>query len=202
MLELGIIRPSASCWSSPLHMVPKKTPGDWRPYGDYRALNNCTVPERSTSKIFQSLFMAPGYSPRSTWLRAYHQIPMESDDIPKTAITTPFGLFEFVRMPFGLHNAAQTFQRFIDQVLRGHSFCYAYIDDLLVASASPEEHKDHLRIVLQCLSDHGIIINPSKCSCKIGLSGAQGQCRQNPAIAGESQSHSGVSHSSLCSQAP
>ena len=66
-------------------------------------------------------------------------------------------------MPFGLRNAAQTFQRFIDQVLHGLPFCYAYIDDLLVASSSPEEHQQHLRQVLQRLSEHGFIINPSKC---------------------------------------
>lgn len=66
-------------------------------------------------------------------------------------------------MPFGLRNAAQTFQRFIDQVLRGLYFCYAYIDDLLIASASPEEHKHHLRLVLECLNDHGVVVNPAKC---------------------------------------
>ena len=70
-------------------------------------------------------------------------------------------------MPFGLRNAAQTFQRFIDMVLHGLHFCYAYIDDLLIASHNAEEHETHLRLVLQRLSDHGIVINPRK--CKFGV---------------------------------
>ena len=79
------------------------------------------------------------------------------------AVITPFGLFEFLRMPFGLWNAAQSFQRFIDQVLHGLEFCYAYVDDLLIASTSPEEHQQHLCLVLDQLSQHGIVINPPKC---------------------------------------
>ena len=66
-------------------------------------------------------------------------------------------------MPFGLRNAGQTFQRFMDQVLRGLHFCFVYVDDILIASSSEEEHKEHLRKVLQRLSNYGIIINPSKC---------------------------------------
>ena len=66
-------------------------------------------------------------------------------------------------MPFGLCNAAPTFQPFIDQVLRGLHFSYAYIDDLLVASRSPEEHKQHFLQVLEHLQNHSIVINPSKC---------------------------------------
>ena len=65
-------------------------------------------------------------------------------------------------MPFGLRNAAQTFQRFINEVLRGLPFTYAYIDDLLVASTSQEEHLGHLRQVLERLQDHGILINTAK----------------------------------------
>ena len=66
-------------------------------------------------------------------------------------------------MPFGLRNAAQMFQRFMDQVLRGFHFCYAYMDDLLIASATAEEHLQHLRLVFERLSEHGVVINPHKC---------------------------------------
>ena len=73
---------------------------------------------------------------------------MDPGDIKKTAIITPFGLFEYLRMPFGMKNSAQAFQRLMDQIFKDLLCAFVYLDDILVASRNEEEHRQHLREVL------------------------------------------------------
>ena len=88
---------------------------------------------------------------------------MDPKDIKKTAIITPFGLFEYLRMPFGMKNSAQAFQRLMDQMFRDVLCAFVYLDDILVTSRNKAEHRQHLREVLQRLRDNGMAINASKC---------------------------------------
>jgi cleavage and polyadenylation specificity factor subunit 1 len=74
---------------------------------------------------------------------------MAEEDIPKTAICTPFGLFEYIFMPFGLKNAAQTFQRLMDRLFRHLPFVFVYLNDILIASKDPTQHIQHLRLVFE-----------------------------------------------------
>lgn len=114
MIELGICRPSKSSWASPLHCVQKKNK-EWRFVGDYRSLNRVTVPDRYPPHIHDLLnnFLGRRIFTTLDLVRAYYNVSVEECDIPKTAVITPFGLFEFTRMQFGLCNASQSFQRFM-----------------------------------------------------------------------------------------
>lgn len=134
--------------------------------GDYRALHAITIPDRFPLPYltdFTSNLRGKTIFSNIDLQKAFHQVPIHPDDIAKTAITTPFGLYEFSFMTFGLCNAAQTFQRLIHEVLRDPDFVFPYIDDLCIASSSMEEHRQHLRTIFQRLRENHLAINLAKC---------------------------------------
>ena len=165
LVTRGICRRSSSNWSSPIHLV-EKNKTEWRVCGDFRAVNARTVPDSycvAHLKSFQTILEGATIFSKLDLLNAFHQIPVEESSIPKTAVTTPFGLFEYLFMPYGLRNAAQTQQRFMDEIFRQlpHTFCY--VDDILIASTDEETHKKHLDEVFRLLDQHQLAINVKKC---------------------------------------
>lgn len=168
MLRRNIIRPSSSPWSSPVVLVQKKD-GSVRFCVDYRALNKITrkdvYPLPRIDDALDSLQGAEYFS--SIDLRSgYWQIPVSESDKEKTAFATPDGLYEFNVMPFGLCNAPATFERMVDNVLRGLKWktCLCYLDDIVVFSATFPEHLQRLEQVLTCLANAGLQLNTKKCT--------------------------------------
>ncbi|GFT95036.1 retrovirus-related Pol polyprotein from transposon 17.6 [Trichonephila clavipes] len=165
LLAQGIIRPSKSPWSSPLHVV-LKSDSTVRPVGDYRQLNSVTeydsYPTPYLNDFAHALHGKRIFS-KIDIFKAFHQISIAECDIPKTAVTTPWGLYEYTHLCFGLVNAPQTFMRFMHDVLRGLPFCFVYLDDILCYSENAEEHRSHLRTTFQRLSSYGLKLNISKC---------------------------------------
>src|SRR5690606_9483965 len=167
MLRDGVIEESTSPWTSPVVLVKKKD-GSIRFCVDFRKLNSVTkkdvypLPRIDDaldvlygSRYFSSLDLKSGY-----W-----QVSVAEKDREKTAFSTGDGLFQFRVMPFGLTNAPATFERMMDSVLRGlkWSICLCYLDDILVFSATFDDHLNRLRQVLVALENAGLTLNIKKC---------------------------------------
>lgn len=168
MIELGVVRPSTSPWASPVLLV-KKANGDMRFCFDGRKLNSvtkkCAYPLPMVDHILNKLSGAQFLS--SIDLKsAFWQIPLEASSCEKTAFVIPGrGLFEFVVMPFGLCNAAQTQQKLMDNVLGPDldPYIFVYLDDVIIATPTFDQHVECLRIVFDRLRRANLTINLEKC---------------------------------------
>ena len=166
-LARGIIRNSWSPWASPIVLVPKKD-GTIRFCVDYRGLNSVTVKDAFPLPNIDNTLMTLGNKKvfsTMDFITGYWQIKIEPDSIEKSVFTTEKGLYEFLVMPFGMTNAVATFQRFMNRLFDGilNDFVFVYIDDILVASNSFEEHLNHLKIIFEKIRDAGLKLKIKKC---------------------------------------
>nr|CAH66048.1 OSIGBa0131F24.2 [Oryza sativa] len=167
LLQKGYIRPSTSPWGAPVIFVEKKDHTQ-RMCVDYRALNEVTIknkyPLPRIDDLFDQLEGATVFS-KIDLRSGYHQLRIREEDIPKTAFTTRYGLFECTIMSFGLTNAPAFFMNLMNKVFMEYldKFVVVFIDDILIYSKTKEEHEEHLRLALEKLREHQLYAKFSKC---------------------------------------
>jgi len=165
MERLGIIEKSDSPYTSPLLMVKKKD-GRNRPVIDFRRLNKITVfdaePMPNVDDIYARLSTARYFS-KLDFCKGYWQIPTAIEDRPKTAFCTPIGLYQFVRMPFGLQNACATYGRMMRRLLDGMEQTDNFVDDVLTFTDEWQRHLHELRDLFCRVRQAGLTVKPSKC---------------------------------------
>jgi hypothetical protein len=167
LLDKGFIRPSAIPWGCPALFVKKKD-NSLRLCVDYRPLNAVTIknkyPLPRIDILFDQLAGVKVFS-KIDLCSGYHQIKIRPSDIPKTAFSTRYGLYEYLVMSFGLNNALAYFMYLMNSVFMQEldKFVVVFIDDILIYSKNSEDHAKHLHVILQRLRDHHLYAKFSKC---------------------------------------
>ena len=167
LLDLGFIRPSYSPWGAPVLFVKKKD-GSLRMCIDYKELNKLTIknkyPLPKIDNLFDHLKGKTMFS-KIDLRTGYHQLKIRDSDIPKTAFTTRYRLFEYTMMSFGLTNAPAYFVNLMNKIFMNYldKFVVVFIDDIHIYSKTEEEHAEHLRSVLETLRKHKLYAKFSKC---------------------------------------
>ena len=170
LLVDGHIQPSSSPFAAPVLYAFHPTTGKRRLCVDYRKLNDITIKDKTPLMSVGDLMgvvgaAKPKYFSVLDMKKGYYQIPMDPEDVHKTAFRTRYGLFEFLVTPFGLCNAPANFSRVMNTILSPwlDRCCVAYLDDILVFSRTKEEHERHLRDVVGALQQYGFALNRDKC---------------------------------------
>nr|GEY93364.1 hypothetical protein [Tanacetum cinerariifolium] len=159
--EKGFIRPSSSTWGAPVLFVKKKD-GSFRMCIDYRELNKRIVknhyPLPRIDDLFNQLQGSSFYS-KIDLRSGYHQLRVREQDVPKTAFKTRYGHYEFQATPFGLTNTPAVFIDLMNRVCKPYlyKFVIVFIDDILIYSKNEEEHKEHLKAILELLKKEKLI---------------------------------------------
>jgi hypothetical protein len=168
LLKKGLIRPSSSEWGCPALFVKKKKDNSLRMYVDYRPLNVVTIknkyPLPRIDILFDQLSKAKVFS-KIELRSGYHQIKIRPQDVPKTAFSNRYGLYEYLVMSFGLTNTPAYFMYLMNSVFMPEldKFMIVFIDDILIYSENEEDYAEHLRIVLTRLREHRLYAKFSKC---------------------------------------
>ena len=168
-LQAGVIEESNATWSSALVPVVKKGSTELRWCVDYRALNAATEKDSYPLPNIQvNLNKLSGSKVFSTWdaRGAYHQIKLSPESRDYTTFVSPFGLHRFIRVPFGLTNAGQTYSRMVSHAIslshnQNHSM--SYLDDVITHSDDNEKHVIHVERILEMHSRYGLKLNLKKC---------------------------------------
>ena len=166
LLAAKVIHTSQSSWSAPIIVVPKGDRGKHLVI-DYRALNKVTRkftwPMPKVEDIFSKLNRAT-YFTTLDLCAGYHHIPLDNSSIPKTAFNSPFGKYEYVKVPFRLAQVPAYFQELMTGILKDFTFAIAYLDDIIIFSKTPQEHLSHICMVFEKLRSANLSMKKSKCS--------------------------------------
>ena len=166
LLAAKVIHSSHSSWSAPIIVIPKGDGGKHLVI-DYRALNKVTRkftwPMPKVEDIFSKL-NGTTYFMTLELHAGYHHIPLDKSSIPKTAFNSPFGKYEYIKVPFGLAQAPAYFQELMTGILKDFSFAIAYLDDIIIFSKTPQEHLSHICIVFEKLKTANLFMKKSKCN--------------------------------------
>ena len=168
LLEQGFIETSKSPFGAPVFFV-KKQDGSLRLVCDWRDLNPIAIKNEACLPNIDEIFdtvQGSRYFTKHDLHSGYNEVHVHQEDIPKTAINTPLGHFEFNVMVFGLCNAPATFHSLMNQILRPYlrKFVIIFMDDILIFSQSWKELLDHVREVLQVLHEDSLFCKPKKCT--------------------------------------